>query len=257
MFGAPADMDAIMRIAKTAGLKVLEDAAQAAGGKYKNKSLGAIADAGAFSFDFGKALTTGEGGMICTADREIFQRCMELADHGHENNPARPRGEDTRRRGGFNYRMTELQGALGLAQLGKLDYIIEQQRKNKAMLIKGIKGIGGLKFRVFAEGAQEAADTLTFTLGSAGKARDFSAKMKQEGLATKNLPDAFSWHFAGTWGHLLSGLAEYRGRDLMRQWPKSCDYLMRTIAMPINVNMPEGRINEIIASLAKIAAEVL
>lgn len=257
MYGAAAQMDEIMSIARSAKLKVLEDTAQAIGGRYKGKYLGTMGDAGAFSFDFGKAVTTGEGGMVITNDDEIYQRAMEFADHGHQNNPKFPRGEDTRRGAGFNYRMMELQGAIGLVQLAKLDFAIAEQKKNKAKITAGIKGVKGLTFRTFADASGETADTLVFTVADADKAARFVAKLKERKLGTKNLPDAFNWHFSGTWDHLLSELVMYRGKDLKKLWPWSYDYLRRTIALPVNIKMPDEHISNIVASVKAIAAEVL
>ncbi|MFA5147195.1 MAG: DegT/DnrJ/EryC1/StrS family aminotransferase [Candidatus Omnitrophota bacterium] len=257
MYGSAARMDEITAIAKAAGLKVLEDAAQAIGGRYKGKPLGTIGDAGAFSFDFGKAVTTGEGGMVVTNDMATYLRAMELADHGHQNNPKFPRGEDTRRIPGFNYRMNELQGAIGLVQLGKLDLAIGEQKKNKTKIVAGIRGIKGLKLRAFADQEGETADTLTFTLATQDKARRFVEKLKERRLGTKNLPDAFKWHFAGTWDHMLPAIPLYRGKDLAGLWPKSRDLLERTVALPVNIKMSDEQIGRVIDSIRDISKEVI
>ena len=96
-----------------------------------DKYLGTWGDVGAFSFDFAKTMTTGEGGMLVFNHEEHYLRAAAWHDHGHENNPSVPRWEDTRSSSGFNYRMSELQAAVGLAQLSKLNMIIEAQRTNK------------------------------------------------------------------------------------------------------------------------------
>ena len=92
---------------------------------------GTWGDVGAFSFDFAKTMTTGEGGMLLFRDEDVFQRACAWHDHGHENNPTVPRWEDTRSSSGFNFRMMELQGAVGLAQLKKLSMIVTCQQKTK------------------------------------------------------------------------------------------------------------------------------
>lgn len=257
MYGAAAEMNIITDAARSAGLKILEDTAQAIGGRYKGRFLGTMGDVGTFSFDFGKALTTGEGGMIVTSDKEIYQKAMELSDHGHQNNPNFPRGEDTRRRGGFNYRMMELQGAIGLVQLAKLDYAICQQKKNKAKIKAALQGIKGLAFRRLLDPDGETGDTITFMLNSAEKAGRFAAGLKQKKIGTKNLPDAIKWHFSGTWDHMLSALGLYKGKDLTKAWPRSQDILSRTIALPVNIKMSDCQIASIIEALKEIAAEVL
>jgi len=257
MYGAPAQMGEIMKIARSSRLKVLEDTAQAIGAKYRGRLLGTIGEAGIFSFDFGKTLTTGEGGMIITGDKEIYQRAMEFADHGHQNNPNFPRGEDTRRNPGFNYRMMELQGAIGIAQLKKLDYAITEQKKHKAKIMSGINRTKGLKFRTFADAAGETADTLVFTLNTLEKSKEFVNKLRERKIGTKNLPDAFNWHFAGTWYHLLSGFDIYKGRDLTKLWANSYEYLRRTVALPVFVKMSDEQIKNIVDSINDISLEVI
>ena len=80
-------------------------------------------------FDFAKTITTGEGGMILFKDKNLYEKAAAWHDHGHENNPSLPRWEDSRSGSGFNFRMNEMQGAVGLAQLKKLDSVVDMQRK--------------------------------------------------------------------------------------------------------------------------------
>jgi len=254
MYGAPAEMDRIMAIARRYKLPVLEDAAQAVGGAYKSKKLGSIGDAGCFSFDFGKALTTGEGGMVTTSNKEIYLKAREYADHGHENNPAFPRGEDTRRRRGFNYRMMELQGAIGLVQLKKLDGAIRRQKENKEKIKEAIKGIDTLRFRAFADEEGETADTLVLIFEEIALAKGFVKGLREKGLATKNLPDAFNWHFAGTWGHIFSELDYYKDASWKMLWRRSEDLLRRAVALPISINMTDEQINKTITAVKEALA---
>jgi len=102
----------------------------------------------------------------------------------------------------------------------------------------------------------ETADTITFTLPSAEKTEKFVARLKEKKLTTKNLPDAFSWHFAGTWNHMLPVLPAYKDRDLKCLWPKSYDLLKRTIALPVNIKMSDEQIEKIIRSVLEISKEV-
>jgi len=242
MYGVAAQMDEILAIAKRYGLLVIEDVAQAVGGRYHDRPLGSIGDAGTFSFDFGKALTTGEGGMVVSGNKEIYLRAREYADHGHENNPKLPRGEDSRRSGGFNYRMMELQGAIGLVQLGKLNYAIGQQRKNKKRIKDGIRNTGKFKFGSYADEKGETADTLVLIFDNPKQAKDFVTTIRGKGLGTKNLPDAFNWHFAGTWDHLFSELDYYIHNSWKTQWSKSENLLRRTVALPVNILMKDEQI---------------
>jgi len=249
MAGVPAKMDEIMEIAKKHNIAVLEDSAQALGGTYKGKYLGTIGEAGIYSLDFGKVITTGEGGVLVTDNKEIYLRAREYSDHGHEQNPNVPRGEDTRSYWGFNYKMTELQGAIGLAQLKKLDYILEKQRKYKKQIKEAIKDIKNVESRELPDPEGDAGDTLIFFVETKEKASKFAKLLSDEGLGTKNLPDAINWHFAGTWDHIFSHYDEYKGKDLTNVWKQSDKILRRAIAIPIFVNMDESQINKIVNAI--------
>jgi 8-amino-3,8-dideoxy-alpha-D-manno-octulosonate transaminase len=256
MYGAAADMDTIMAIARKFNLLVLEDAAQAVGGGYKGKKLGSIGDAGCFSFDFGKALTTGEGGMVVSSNKDIYLRAREYADHGHEDNPSFPRGEDTRRRRGFNYRMMELQAAIGIVQLEKLDYAIKKQKENKKKIKDAIGDAKGFKFRTFIDDSGETADTLVLIFEEMANAKKFVSAIREKGLGTKNLPDAFNWHFAGTWDHIFSELDYYKGNAWGKLWKRSEDLLRRTVALPINIKMTDEHIDKTIRIIKEVSEKI-
>jgi len=246
MSGVAAQMKEILAIANKHNISVLEDNAQSCGGEYGGMKLGAMGDVGIFSFDFGKVLTTGEGGMVITNNESIFKKVREYSDHGHELNPNFPRGEDTRSRSGFNYKMMELQGAIGLAQLNKLDYIIKRQRENKTKIKEGIRHNPEIEFRGIPNPEGEIGDTLTFFLENREKAKKFVKLWSEEGFGTKNLPDAINWHFSGTWDHIFSQYDEYKGKDLTNVWKQSHEILRRAVAIPIFVNMDESQISKII-----------
>ncbi len=253
MSGVAAQMEEILAIAKEHNVSVLEDNAQSCGGEYNGKKLGVMGDVGIFSLDFGKVLTTGEGGMVITDNESIFKRTREYSDHGHELNPNFPRGEDTRSRSGFNYKMMELQGAIGLVQLKKLDYIIERQRANKAKITEAIKGNPEIRLRELPNPEGEIGDTLTFFLANREKAKKFVKMWTEKGFVTKNLPDAINWHFAGTWDHIFSQYDEYKGKDLTEVWQQSNEILRRAVAFAIWVNMDDAEINKIIKAIHEIS----
>lgn len=129
MLGISAKMNEIIKIGKKHNIPIIEDAAEAMGGKYNNKYLGTIGDIGCYSLDYAKTITTGEGGVIVTNNDEYYKYMIEYIDHGHENNPSVPRGLDTVSIPGFNYRITEMQGAIGKVQLKKLDFIVNENTK--------------------------------------------------------------------------------------------------------------------------------
>jgi len=256
MAGVSAKMDEIMSIAKKHNLPVIEDSAQALGATYKGSHLGTIGRAGIYSLDIGKIITTGEGGIVVTNERDIYLKAREYSDHGHEQNPNVPRGEDTRTSWGFNYKSTELHGAIGLAQLEKLDYILNKQKANKNILKQGIEDIPKIEFREIPNPDGDASDTLIFFVESREKAFMFAKKLATKSIGTKNLPDAINWHYAGTWSHIFGNYPEYKGKDLEKVWQKSTDYLRRSIALPIMVNMPQERIDHVIKSIKEVSKEV-
>lgn len=128
LFGYPADMDEIMNIAKEYNLKVIEDVAQAPGCKYKGKYVGTMGDIGVFSFNQNKTISTGEGGVVITNDDELAKRMELIRNHGEavvEHYPVKSIGGIV----GYNYRMTELEAAVGVAQFRKLDKLNKHRIK--------------------------------------------------------------------------------------------------------------------------------
>jgi perosamine synthetase len=139
LYGHPCDMDPIMRIAKKHDLFVVEDCAEAHGAEYKGKKVGSFGIISCFSFYGNKIITTGEGGMCLTNDADLAAKIRILRDHGMS--PQKRYWHDVV---GFNYRMTNLQAAIGVAQLAKLDKFIEKKRqvaKTYQKLLKDIEGI--------------------------------------------------------------------------------------------------------------------
>ena len=144
LFGHPADMDIIMEIARRYRLKVIEDCAQAIGATYKNKKVGTIGDCGVFSFQETKNITTGEGGMLITDNEEIATITRMVRNHGEvvlESQKQRTYRSDIL---GWNYRMTEMEAALGIVQLKKLDILNEGRIKLASYLFERIAKIDGL-----------------------------------------------------------------------------------------------------------------
>jgi 8-amino-3,8-dideoxy-alpha-D-manno-octulosonate transaminase len=232
MLGNTADMDPILAVARRHRLPVLEDACEALGAKYRNKYSGTLADAGIFSLDFAKTITSGEGGMIITNAAAIHRYCREFHDHGHESNPAVPRGRDTRTMPGLNLRMTEMQAAVGMAQLEKLDHIVTLNRRNKGALKEVLAQSDRIRFRRITDEDGDLADTLIFNFENRTQCDAFLRQYTEAGFITKNVPDAIDWHFAGTWNHMFRDVPAYR--DSWRTaWARSEELLGRSVAVPI------------------------
>ena len=148
MLGQPADMDAIMEVARRHNLVVVEDSAQANGAEYKGRKVGTFGDLGCFSFYLNKHMTTGgEGGMIITHDEKLAKRVRSIANHcrvevsPYPNVPA----HNVYWGIGYNYRMTAPQAAMGLVQLRRLDSFIEKRRRNAEYLTQHLKEIEGIE----------------------------------------------------------------------------------------------------------------
>lgn len=139
--GLPADMDPIMALAQRHDLRVLEDAAQAWGARYGNRAVGAIGDAGGFSFQASKNLTAGEGGIIVTDDADVAATCRSLADCGRAVTAQRYSHALL----GGNHRMTEFQGAILRAQLDRYPGQLEVRTRNAALLTAELKGLPGVE----------------------------------------------------------------------------------------------------------------
>lgn len=263
MLGGAAEMKEIMEIAQKHKLYVIEDACQATGSSYFGKKVGTIGDLGCYSFDFVKTMTTGEGGMVVTNNENLYLRSSWYADHGHEHKPDIPRGEDPKSISGFNYRMNELQGAIGLVQLSRLDYVIQEQRKNKEKIKNGIKNIQGLGFRKQPDPDGDGGDTLVVFLPTPEQAEEFAQVLNQEKVPLKILPSALGWHYFPNWPQIYKKINRYnkykkRGNYLIEKlFPRSEKILKKSVAISISIVMSDETINRIIEIFHKAAKKIL
>jgi perosamine synthetase len=139
LYGHPADMDSILDIAKAHKLAVIEDAAEAHGAMYKGKMVGSLGDVAMFSFYGNKTITTGEGGMIVSDNFELIRKMRIIRDHGMD--PNRRYWHNVL---GYNYRLTNIQAALGVAQMERIDQIIDLKRRNAKLYGEGLQPIPGV-----------------------------------------------------------------------------------------------------------------
>lgn len=143
LYGNPADMDAILGLARKYGLYVIEDATEALGSTYKGKKAGTFGHIGVFSFNGNKIITTGGGGMLVTEDPELARRARILVNQGREPGETEYEHNEI----GFNYRLTNLQAALGLAQLERLPEFLATKRRNAAIYRQKLQGIPGISWQ--------------------------------------------------------------------------------------------------------------
>lgn len=255
MLGTAANMDEIIRICQSRNLILIEDTAWGCGGEYDNKKLGTLGDIGCFSFDFAKTITTGEGGMLVFKDSNHHSSARAYHDHGHDNNPKFPRWEDTRSSSGFNYRMSELQGAIGRVQLKKLDYILEMQRKN-AKLIKNIISLfPQFVLRTQPVNSMGTEDAVIFRSSIKNKAITIRKILGEYGIPTKILPEATTWHFAGDWSHIFDKYRE-KPKDSINGFEFSRGILQDCVSIPNGVKIPHNFCNNLESALTRIVDEI-
>ena len=224
MLGVPVEMDSVMDFARVHSIPVIEDNCESVGATYGDKYLGTIGDAGVFSFDQGKIIAAGEGGMVLTNNVQIAKFATEYHDHGHENNPEFPRGSDTCSIPGFNYRMTEMQGAVAKVQLTKLDKMLEANRTRYSALVEEMGP--SFNFREIPAKSGTIHDCLIFFEEDQSLRSRYITILNENGFGTKNLPDAINWHCAAFWGHAL-------GEEQVASVKATKDLLSTAIAVPM------------------------
>jgi 8-amino-3,8-dideoxy-alpha-D-manno-octulosonate transaminase len=251
MLGTPSRLREIREICEQHRLSLIEDTAWGCGGSLDDRPLGTWGRMGTYSFDFAKTMTTGEGGMIVFQSKTDYESAAAWHDHGHENNPSVPRWEDTRSGSGFNFRMMELQGAVGLAQLRKLPDIVKAQRANCDSLREAITDLPGIEFREAPSGSRDTADALVFFVKDNITALRCRAALLGKGISTKILPEATTWHFAATWSHMPELVAAHGG-SLATAFPKSSALLARCVSLPVTVKMRATMPEEIRSALSEV-----
>jgi 8-amino-3,8-dideoxy-alpha-D-manno-octulosonate transaminase len=256
MLGVAAELDKILPIAKKYNIPVLDDNCESLGADWNNEKLGIQSDICTWSFDAGKVIIAGEGGMITTDNEELYLMARGYSDHGHESNPNFPRGRDTHRIYGFNYRMTELQAAIGLAQLKKLDYIVETNRRNYQIYFERLQELNGLAFRQIPGKCTPLCDCLIFSFQEIALAEEYVRLISENGLGTKNVPDAIEWHFARYWDHIFSKFG-FKKEQLHEHTVPSAKLLERSVAIPIMVKTSIDQLYKNAELIQEIAKQVL
>ena len=202
MLGIPGPTRQLKEYCDNKKIALIEDACEAVGAKSGHDFVGTLGDIGVFSFDHGKNLTCGEGGMCLTSNHYFASYISSYSDHGHQNKEGIPRGNDLAVMPGFNYRMTELQAAVGKVQLSKLSNILNMHKERYCVLASALSP----KFRIrntFDSLDTPSYDTFVITNLSHPQILSLLGVLKSLGLGTKNLPDAMRWHCSAYWNHML------------------------------------------------------
>jgi dTDP-4-amino-4,6-dideoxygalactose transaminase len=259
--GFQCDMDAVMEIAVTYNLMVLEDACQADGGTYKGKRLGSIGNAGAFSFNEFKIITCGEGGALVTNDREIYERAMIHHDGGcalwdHNLDLKAPLFA------GVNYRIHEISSAILRVQLQRLDGILASLRREKLILREELEGEKGFVFNPVYDEGGDCATNLALLFENQERAKSFVSRLKERGINAKAPLDS-GRHVYMNWEPILQKRgAHHPGRDAYRlsptsptytldMCPKTIDILGRTVLLETSVMRGEDELKLFIECIRK------
>jgi len=266
MCGSMADIDALAAICKEHNLIFLEDACQSIGASYKGKHVGTIGDAGTFSFDFVKTMTCAEGGVVMTNKEDVYIKCDGYTDHGHDHKGV-DRGADLHPFIGYNYRISELHAAVGLAQIKRLPEFLSIQKKNHVQLKNILAQVPGISFRHIPDPAGDSCTFLSWFLPTEEITRAVVNEMKAQGI----MPGNFywydnNWHYIRKWDHLknsitLNALHPDLKTAVMQQankdFSKSDAVISRCISTSISLLWTEEQIKEKGEKMVNVVKKIL
>ena len=264
VFGSMGKMDEILAVCQKHNLVLIEDAAPALGGSYKGKMLGNFGKISAFSFDYYKIITAGEGGAIATNDDELYDRAHKYSDHGHDH-IGNARGAEQHPILGYNFRGSELGAAVVLAQLRKLPYMIEKQRAHQNVLKQVLEEFPEITLRNVPDQKGDSATFLSFFLPNPDKAvRVFDEFQKEDLSASYWYRNNFHYH--RQWGHLkelksifnlpvmkLDNVPDYKNLQV----PQSDAIMQRLMMTQIMVNWSEEELNTLASKMRSAIIKAL
>jgi dTDP-4-amino-4,6-dideoxygalactose transaminase len=268
MWGLPCNMDAIMAIAEKKGVKVLEDACQAVGGGYEGRMLGSIGHAGAFSFNYFKNMTSGEGGAFVSNDESVFRRGSVATDCcSYYWNPEEHRPDE--QFAGLNFRATEISGAILNAQLERIDEMLDRMRSHKRTLVQ-VGEDAGLTSIINHSLDYECGTHVGFIFDWEEKARVFAGRLK-EMTRRAFLPIDTGRHVYTRWDPILRkqgahhpsldpfNLPENKALNIEYtedMCPKSLDIMSRSVLVGMHPDNDLEKVNEIAAAIQESAKEI-
>jgi perosamine synthetase len=226
-------MDAISEIAREHGLKVIEDCAEAFGARYRGRPVGCLGDVGCFSFYANKVITTGEGGMVLTQDKRLHDRMVRLRDHGMEKSRRYWHVEP-----GFNFRMTNIQAAIGLAQMERVEGFLQRRVEIGRRYREGLGAVPGIVHPPSANWADRIYWLYCIEV-EAGTRDSLMNKLRKAGIDTRavfpplNVQPAFG--------------SEPAGRH-----PVGESYAARGICLPTSNGMTDGEIDRVVNEIAAV-----
>jgi 8-amino-3,8-dideoxy-alpha-D-manno-octulosonate transaminase len=253
MCGSMADLDALKQICAEHQIILWEDACQSIGGTYKGKALGTIGDAGTFSFDFVKTITCGEGGVVMTNNKDVYIKSDAFTDHGHDHLGV-DRGADLHPFLGYNFRISELHAAVGLAQIKKLDTFLAIQKKNNQILRSYIEQVPGIEFRQVPDPSGDSFSFLSWFLPTQAQTEKVIEAFKEAGILAGNFYwYANNWHYIRKWDHLKNAKSLYPLSEAQQNaitalqtnhFEKSDAIMSRCISTAISLTWTEEQVHE-------------
>lgn len=265
MCGGMADMDSLMKVINENKLILVEDAGQAFASSYKGTYTGLFGTAGSYSFDFFKIATAGEGGVLVTNDETTYKKADVYSDHGHDH-IGNVRGMEDHPYLGFNYRISELHAAIGLAQTRKVPGIKEKNRAHKQFLVNELSKTPGISFARLADPAGDSATFLNLFLPDTETAKRAVAEMKAAGVAGFDYWFTNMYHFINQWDHIkemrtvsklpievLGFPQDYKTMQL----PKSQEVVGRLISFGIKYKWTEQDMKDLAAKISACVTKAM
>lgn len=247
MCGGMARLDEIVKICKEKNIVLIEDAGQAFGASYKGTHVGLFGKAGSYSFDFFKIATAGEGGIFVTNDEQCYKTADVFSDHGHDH-IGNNRGMENHPLLGFNFRIGELNAAIGVAQTRRVPQIIAKNREHKTFLTNELSKINGVSFATLPDPSGDSATFLNILLPDTESAKRTVDELNKAGVGGFNYWFLNMYHFINQWNHLkeLKTAAKLpiqllgAPQDYVNlQLPKSQEVVGRLISFGIRVTWTE------------------
>ena len=265
MCGAMARIEEIAEFCGKNGLVLIEDACQSLGATYRGKAAGTFGKMGCFSFDPVKTITCGEGGAVVTDEEDLYRTADAYADHGHDH-VGTDRGKEGHPILGTNFRISELNAAVGLAQLRKLDWILETQRRHRDRIKDVLTGFDGVSLRTIPDETGDSATFLSFFMPDGATARAAAAALNEAGADGTFYWYDNNWHYIRSWEHLkrlqcaarlpvalYDHCPDYAGIDL----PRSDAIVARTVSMQIKLGWTEADLEKRVQTVRRVLTEVL
>lgn len=265
MCGSMANLEALKSICDKHNLALIEDACQAIGGTYQGKPLGSYGDVGSFSFDYVKTITCGEGGAIITNNSKYAQFADHYSDHGHDH-MGNDRGAETHPFLGYNFRISELNAAVGLAQIKRLDDFIAIQKKNYTIIREALSVIPEITFRTVPKGGEENYSFLSFYLPDLEMTRKVSSEFKSNGVDGCFHYFDNNWHYIRKWDHLKELKSLYpisqeviKGLEYLKtkSFEKSDHFVGRNLSCLIKLSWTEKEVKDRAHKMVEILKSVL